>query len=99
MLGLREYLSKNFNQMKWLKNKLPILANIANGLKTIHKEGLTYRDLHCGNILINSNISYISDFGHPDCLEDSTKHRLFGVTPFIAPEIFISKSFNTKSDI
>ncbi|CAG8810857.1 15549_t:CDS:2, partial [Cetraspora pellucida] len=51
---LLKYLSKNFNQMKWLEDKLPILANIANGLKIIHKEGLIHRDLHCGNILINN---------------------------------------------
>ncbi|CAG8532676.1 20070_t:CDS:2, partial [Gigaspora margarita] len=60
---LKTYLSTNFNQMKWFEDKLPILAHIAYGLKIIHKEGLIHRDLHYGNILINNNISYISDFG------------------------------------
>ncbi|CAG8707366.1 45925_t:CDS:2, partial [Gigaspora margarita] len=64
---LKTYLSTNFKQMKWFEDKLPILAHIAYGLKIIHKEGLIHRDLHYGNILINNNISYISDFGlsHP----------------------------------
>ncbi|CAG8529701.1 4775_t:CDS:2 [Dentiscutata heterogama] len=43
---LLKYLTKNFNQIRWLENKLPILANIANSLKIIHKESLTHRDLH-----------------------------------------------------
>ncbi|CAG8781490.1 25649_t:CDS:2, partial [Gigaspora rosea] len=60
---LLTYLSTNFKQMKWLEDKLPILAHIAYGLKIIHKEGLIHRDLHHGNILIHNNISYISDFG------------------------------------
>ncbi|RIB12876.1 hypothetical protein C2G38_2199485 [Gigaspora rosea] len=47
---LLKYLTKNFNKMKWLEDKLPILANIANGLKIIHKEGLIHSDLHCENI-------------------------------------------------
>ncbi|CAG8697305.1 17593_t:CDS:1, partial [Gigaspora rosea] len=64
---LLKYLTKNFDKMRWLKDKLPILANNANGLKIILEEGLTHRGLHYRNILINNNISHISDFGlsHP----------------------------------
>ncbi|RIB19469.1 kinase-like domain-containing protein [Gigaspora rosea] len=87
--------------MKWLEDKLPILAHIAYGLKIIHKEGLIHRDLHHGNILINNGISYISDFGltHPDNREDSTIHKLFGVVPFIAPEILSKRQYTPKSDV
>ncbi|RIB13415.1 kinase-like domain-containing protein [Gigaspora rosea] len=98
---LLRYLSTNFNQMKWFEDKLPILAHIAYGLKIIHKEGLIHRDLHHGNILINNNISYISDFGlsHLYNREESTAHKLFGVVPFIAPEVLSKRQYTTKSDV
>ncbi|CAG8736975.1 24751_t:CDS:2, partial [Gigaspora margarita] len=99
--NLLTYLSTNFNQMKWLEDKLPILAHIAYGLKIIHKEGLIHRDLHHGNILINNNIPYISDFGlsHPYNREDSTTDKLFGVVPFIAPEVLSKRQYTPKSDV
>ncbi|RIB06258.1 kinase-like domain-containing protein, partial [Gigaspora rosea] len=84
-----------------LEDKLPILAHIAYGLKIIHKEGLIHRDLHHGNILIHNNISYISDFGLslPYNREESTTHKLFGVVPFIAPEVLSKRQYTTKSDV
>ncbi|RIB13421.1 kinase-like domain-containing protein [Gigaspora rosea] len=98
---LKTYLSTNFNKMKWLEDKLPILAHIAYGLKIINKEGLIHRDLHHGNILINNNISYISDFGlsHPYNCKESTTDRLFGVVPFIAPEVLDKRQYTPKSDV
>ncbi|RIB11021.1 kinase-like domain-containing protein [Gigaspora rosea] len=99
---LRKYLSKNFYQMRWLEDKMSILANIANGLKIIHNEGLTHLDLHCGNILIDNDRSCVSDFGlsRPFDHKDSTTcKQIFGVVPFIAPEIFENKLFSPKSDV
>lgn len=98
---LKTYLSANFKQMKWLEDKQPILTHIAYGLKIIHKEGLIHRDLHHGNILINNNISYIADFGlsHPYNQEESTTHQLFGIVPFIAPEVLSKRQYTPKSDV
>ncbi|CAG8525764.1 17416_t:CDS:2, partial [Cetraspora pellucida] len=49
---LQKYLFDNFDKMKWYDDKLLILANIANGLRIIHENGLTHRNLHCRNVLI-----------------------------------------------
>jgi len=45
--NLSQYLSNN--QYHYLRNRLDQLADIVNGLKTIHVEGLVHRDLHPGN--------------------------------------------------
>ncbi|RIB05504.1 kinase-like domain-containing protein [Gigaspora rosea] len=94
-------LSENFNQMKWLDNKLPILANIANGLRIIHKEGLIHCDLHCGNILIgNYNMAYITDFGLSKFHDrENSELQVRGRVQFIAPEVFKNGNFSFKSDI
>ncbi|CAG8552399.1 45680_t:CDS:2 [Gigaspora margarita] len=102
---LLKYLSKNFKLMKWFEDKLPLLAHIAYGIKIIHKEGLTHRDLHCGNILINNNISYISDFGlsQPYDHENSITHKLFGASDNIlmsqsiqdAEHLIMQNTFNS----
>ncbi|CAG8642314.1 19770_t:CDS:2 [Racocetra persica] len=61
---LQKYLFENFDKMKWFDDKLLILANIANGLRIIHQNGLTHRNLNCRNILIGENgMAYITDFG------------------------------------
>ncbi|CAG8638229.1 2159_t:CDS:2, partial [Dentiscutata heterogama] len=57
----------------------------------LHRYGLTKRCVS-GNIeefmLV---IQYAED--------NSTTHKLYGVLPFVAPEIFTKKQFNPKSDV
>ncbi|CAG8744700.1 1573_t:CDS:2, partial [Dentiscutata erythropus] len=61
---LRNYLSKNFKNMKWLDDKLKILISITKGLKLIHELGFVHHDLHLGNVLIGDDGSaFISDLG------------------------------------
>ncbi|RIB03279.1 kinase-like domain-containing protein [Gigaspora rosea] len=93
---LRNYLSKNFKNMKWLDHKLKILISIAKGLKLIHESGFIHQDLHLGNILIGKDGSaYISDLGlYPfitlsdqDSKKESTPKGIFGVLPYVAPEV------------
>ncbi|GBC40264.2 kinase-like domain-containing protein [Rhizophagus irregularis DAOM 181602=DAOM 197198] len=59
--SLRNYLIKSYSELNW-ENKLQYLANIASGLLKIHKNELTHRDLHIGNVLI-SDIAIITDMG------------------------------------
>src|SRR6266542_6778714 len=63
--NLRDYLTKNFKNLKW-KDKIEILYRIISGLKTIHQEQLVHHDFHSGNILHSDKILYrvlVADLG------------------------------------
>ncbi|RIB14200.1 kinase-like domain-containing protein [Gigaspora rosea] len=80
--------------------KLLILVNIANALRVIHEEGIINRDLHCGNILIGvKGMTYISDFGLSHSYEDFTTDKIYGIMPFVAPELLNKKEVSIKSDV
>ncbi|CAG8514573.1 7590_t:CDS:10, partial [Scutellospora calospora] len=77
---LNEYLARNFISITW-KEKLSIILDIAVGLYQIHKIGIIHRDIHPGNIFLDSSISCIGDFGlsqEADILTDNNR-KLFGI--------------------
>ncbi|CAG8754370.1 8852_t:CDS:2, partial [Racocetra fulgida] len=100
---LWRYLEQNFGKIDWFE-KLRILMEAANGLKTIHSAGLIHRDFHTGNILVSyDNSIYISDLGL-SCYEDknttnSVNSGIFGVLPYIAPELLKGYPYTFASDI
>ncbi|CAI2201530.1 12422_t:CDS:1, partial [Funneliformis geosporum] len=74
-------------------------------LETIHNKNLIHRDMHSGNMLFveaNEKIYQwqIGDFGlsHP-ANNTSINNEIYGVIPYIAPEIFNGASFSKESDI
>ena len=78
--------------------------HIAHGLNTIHEKQLIHRDLHIGNILvINMNIKMytrITDMGLCKPADyDNTKNGIFGVLPYVAPEILRGQNYTKASDI
>jgi len=87
--------------------KLDALNSIINGIKTIHQQKLIHRDLHDGNILIDYDFSEsyvvsISDLGLCKPVEDFQflkKNSIYGVIPFIAPEVLRGKPYTPASDI
>ncbi|CAG8657196.1 16698_t:CDS:2 [Acaulospora morrowiae] len=98
---LRTYIRKQFHKIKW-NEKLALLQNVACGLKEIHKEGWVHRDLHTGNLLldpasINETI-VIGDLGmcRPACQSSSS---VYGVIPYMAPELFKGQPYSKESDI
>ncbi|GBC18931.1 kinase-like domain-containing protein [Rhizophagus irregularis DAOM 181602=DAOM 197198] len=101
--SLRQILNNNFNSMNWNK-KLDILQKIANGLEDIHSQGLIHHDLHCGNILNGDyNFTFITDLGlcRPANVipsQDEYK-KMYGVLPYVAPEVLIGKEYTQESDI
>ncbi|RIA90645.1 kinase-like domain-containing protein [Glomus cerebriforme] len=103
---LHNYLQENFTKITW-KNKLNILLNISKGLETIHNAKFVHRDFHSGNILISSNILFneniklkIGDLGLSQPENNvSSNNEIYGVIPYIAPEIFKGSAFSKKSDI
>jgi serine/threonine protein kinase len=70
------------------------------GLKRIHQKGLIHKDFHSGNILTDSGDSLITDLGL--CRPANYKKeegKIFGVLPYIAPEVLKGKPYSQASDI
>ncbi|RGB38137.1 kinase-like domain-containing protein [Rhizophagus diaphanus] len=100
--NLRENLTRivenNWNQ------KLYMLYEIISGLRVIHKENLIHCDFHDGNILNhndgNEDKYYISDLGLCQPVKSFLKkHDIYGVVPFMAPEVLRGNSYTPASDI
>ncbi|GBC18495.1 kinase-like domain-containing protein [Rhizophagus irregularis DAOM 181602=DAOM 197198] len=101
--SLRQHLNNRFNSMKW-KSKLEILVDIAKGLDSIHEKGLIHRDFHCGNMLQNDGYTYITDLGlsqPANVLKSSQDEykKVYGVLPYVAPEVLRGKEYTQESDI
>ncbi|POG63429.1 kinase-like domain-containing protein [Rhizophagus irregularis DAOM 181602=DAOM 197198] len=100
--SLRQHLNKSFNSTKW-DEKLRILQNIAEGLNYIHQKELIHRDFHCGNILIEDKYAFITDLGlcRPANVKSSQNEckELYGVLPYVAPEVLRGKEYTQESDI
>src|SRR5207248_5215085 len=97
--SLQSYLEKNFKNLKW-KNKIETIYYIIKGLSVIHKQEFIHRDLHSGNIL-QERSSYIVDLGlsRPAEQMSSEENEIFGVLPFVAPEVLRYQPYTRESDI
>ncbi|RIA81929.1 kinase-like domain-containing protein [Glomus cerebriforme] len=100
--SLRNHLDKSYNELSW-HIKIFYLRDIAYGVNEIHKIGLIHRDLHIGNILHNNISTYITDMGlckpaDYNALEN-TKKNVYGVLPYIAPEILRGQNYTKAADI
>ncbi|CAB4427804.1 unnamed protein product [Rhizophagus irregularis] len=100
--NLRENLTRiavnNWNQ------KLYMLYEIISGLNKIHEKNLIHCDFHDGNILNhddeNKDKIYISDLGLCQPVKSFLKkYDIYGVIPFMAPEVLRGKSYTPASDI
>ncbi|GES90708.1 kinase-like domain-containing protein [Rhizophagus clarus] len=100
--NLRSYLKQTNNSLTW-EQRLNKIYDICLALHNIHKYGLVHKDLHPGNIFIDSTFTYIGDFGFcmpaNENFSDSTKKNIYGVIPYIAPEILRGKPHTLASDI
>ena len=97
--GLRQYFIQNYNLFTW-EGRLYIIQRICSGIRSIHNYGLIHKDLHPGNVFIDSTFAYIGDFGF--CMpanETSSKSNIYGVMPYMAPEILRGEEYTQKSDI
>ena len=93
---------QNIAKENWIK-KLVKLQEIISGLNTIHKQELVHCDFHHGNILNQQDKLSISDLGLCKPVQYFQSHfrknDIYGVLPFIAPEILRGKPYTTASDI
>ncbi|GBC08963.1 hypothetical protein RclHR1_08500008 [Rhizophagus clarus] len=86
--------------------KLFMLYNIISGLNDIHDQNLIHCDFHDGNILIHKDMMdkdekvYIGDLGLCKPVESFfKKDGIYGVVPFMAPEVLRHKPYTQASDI
>ncbi|GBC07115.1 hypothetical protein RclHR1_07260006 [Rhizophagus clarus] len=86
--------------------KLYMLYKIIEGLNNIHKENLIHYDFHDGNILCIKYKDtlygvYISDYlgSYQSAKSFLKKDNIYGVVPFIAPEILKGEVYTQASDI
>ncbi|RIB20790.1 kinase-like domain-containing protein [Gigaspora rosea] len=107
---LSDYLQKHFSTLTYIK-QIEILYDIAIGLTQIHKSGLIHRDLHCRNVMcqgikdrsLGRGEEYrfvIGDLGHATLpIKDIDANKVFGVLPYIAPEILGKKQYTQAADV
>jgi serine/threonine protein kinase len=101
--NLRKCLAKITN---W-KQKLFMLYQVIDGLNSIHKENLIHFNFHDGNILCNKNYksnyygAFIGDYlgSYQFAKPFLTKDNIYGVLPFMAPEVLKGKPYTQASDI
>ncbi|GET52482.1 kinase-like domain-containing protein [Rhizophagus irregularis DAOM 181602=DAOM 197198] len=99
--SLKKCLS-NIGKFKW-QTKLQLLKKIILGLKVIHESELTHCDFHDGNILISDDYNeiYIIDLGlcKPIQHSDDKIDSVYGIIPYMAPEILRNNPYTPASDI
>ncbi|CAI2187602.1 6263_t:CDS:2, partial [Funneliformis geosporum] len=83
------------------RNKFSQLYSIADGLRVIHKKGLLHRDFHSGNILNGGSFGccYIADLGLCRPADETSQEKIFGVMPYMAPEVLLGKTYIQASDV
>ncbi|RIB20971.1 kinase-like domain-containing protein, partial [Gigaspora rosea] len=81
--------------------KIAILFYIVNRLNTLHKANLVHKNFHSGNIVCENIFNpYITDVGlcRP-VSQNSISEEIYGVIPYIAPEVLYKKEYIQESDI
>ncbi|PKC72055.1 kinase-like protein [Rhizophagus irregularis] len=95
---LHNYLKNNFTKITWNK-KLNILWRISKGLECIHKSNSIHRDFHSGNILLSETWK-IGDLVLSQPVNNMLLDNvIYGIIPYIAPEIFCGAKYSKESDI
>ncbi|RIA90087.1 kinase-like domain-containing protein [Glomus cerebriforme] len=103
--NLYQYLDRSNGILSW-RNMIDMLWGIAGGLERIHSEGKFHRNLHGGNLLVEdekiSTDARIGDVGlYGPCydIENKSSIQIYGVLPYVAPEVLRGEDYSTASDI
>ena len=66
----------------------------------IHKKHYIHHDLHSGNILSHDfGQSVIGDLGLCQQMIEGNSSRIYGVIPYLAPEVLSRKPYTKESDV
>ncbi|RHZ88632.1 hypothetical protein Glove_21g94 [Diversispora epigaea] len=104
--NFRDYLKNHFDNIDW-NDKLFYLRILAHNFRFFHDNlDIVHQDIHPGNILsidFKRHYLYISDFGLSkivgQSLENSNKKNIFGVLPYIAPEVLCGEEYTKAADV
>ncbi|POG72310.1 kinase-like domain-containing protein [Rhizophagus irregularis DAOM 181602=DAOM 197198] len=103
--NFNSYLKEKCKVFDWF-NKLKILTNIIEGLNTIHQKQMVHRDFHIGNILFtrlyydrDEYTACISDMGLCKKINDINETSIYGVMPYVAPEVLKGEPYTPAADI
>ncbi|PKC59293.1 kinase-like protein, partial [Rhizophagus irregularis] len=101
--SLYSYLKETLGVLCW-RDIVDILWSISVGLKYIHEHDLVHGHLHGGNILVESDVNSvdtkITDTGlHGPVDKQLSPKQIYGVVPFVAPEIFNGNTPTKESDV
>ena len=87
-------------------HEMESLKWIISGLIKIHEKKMVHRDFHIGNILLGNNYdgsishySYISDMGLYGEVGNIDPTKIYGVMPYVAPEVLRGKPYTQAADI
>ena len=96
--NLRNHLQKNHSKLT-LKDRISIFGYLCESLYDIHKKDLIHCDLHSGNILVQGGCCYITDLGLCGPVDDKSSNKIYGITPYIAPEILRGNKNTKETDV
>src|SRR5688572_13404576 len=69
------------------------------GLAEIHEKNMVHRDFHTGNILLGGRAAFISDMGLCGEVNNVDATKIYGVMPYVAPEVLRGKPYTQAADI
>jgi len=99
---MREYMKSSYYSLT-TGYKLGSLRKIAFGLKIIHEQGLVHKDFHPGNIITrktNKDTYFsITDLGLSRPADEADEGKVYGVLPYVAPEVLCGKPYTPPSDV
>ena len=97
--NLRNYLNQSIDY----KTKIMNLSGFADGLLDIHDAGKVHKDIHSGNVLfslLGDKIGLlISDLGMCQPADNKEKKGVYGVLPYVAPEVLRGFQYTKEADI
>ena len=97
--NLRDYLNRSEKYIPF-KSKIYPLLLIARGIQDIHSTGKVHKDFHSGNVLFGKIHPFISDLGMCQPANESDKKEgVYGVLPYMAPEVLCGHQYTKAADI
>ncbi|RHZ82877.1 hypothetical protein Glove_103g304 [Diversispora epigaea] len=90
--NLKDYLKNNFDNINW-NDKLLYLSYLAEGFDKLHTSDIVHGDFHPGNIL-SFNFEALGQN-----LKNSNNRNIFGVLPYIAPEVLCGEEYTKAADV